>query len=293
MKYFLISLAILFLAENVIAQDVGTQIDREVASSLPDVPPATRTGTHDAVDGIKTSSGLKIQPPELKNDAESKHDAPASDLEPLLNSFVPHPYLMIGPSLMSGGYAVLAYRVETGLNVESRQWVMKGSAAYDDGHKVNDGDQPNPSGHDRYLESAIYFRPAINPLSGHWFVGGGLSWSQLSTTNYSKSDRRPLIGGGYDFSLRSCPACRRDFSMRIAMDWLMAGSDWQNGSRGPQITFSLPGLREQRHWFWQQRIGVFQYHDTVTDRTNLSLTQEQQSKKHVDSFLDFGIIYRF
>jgi hypothetical protein len=170
---------------------------------------------------------------------------------------------------------------------------MKAGAAYDDGHIVNDGDQPNPKGHDRYLESAIYFRPPIEPLSGRWFVGGGFTWSQLSTTNYTKGGSRPLIGGGYDLVSRLCPSCRREFSMRIAMDWLMAGSDWQNGSDGPQITFTLPGLREQRHWFLRERLGVYRFHDTVTDRTNLSLTQEQQSNKHFDSFLDLGIIYRF
>jgi len=294
MKYFLISLAILVLAENVIGQDAVTQIDPQVALSIPDVPSTTGRVPHDAVDGIKTSPVLKIQPPASTQERRAKHDATStSDLEPLLNTFVPHPYGMIGPSFMGGGYAVLAYRAETGFHVESRQWVMKASAAYDNGHKVNDGDQPNPKGHDRSLESAIYFRPPIAPLSGHWFIGGGFSWSQLSTTNYTKSGSRPLIGGGYDLALRACAACRRDFSMRIAVDWLTAGSDWENGSHGPQITFSLPGLREQRHWFWQQRLGIYRYHDTVTDRTNVSLTQEQRSQGHLDSFVDFGIIYRF
>lgn len=294
MKYFLIFLAVLVLAENMTGQDNVAQIDQQAALSLPDVPSPTGRVPHDAVDRIKAAPALKIQQPEPKDEVQSKPDATsASDLEPLLHSFVPHPYVMIGPSFMGGGYAVLAYRAEAGFHVESRQWVMKGDAAYDNAHMVNDGDQPNPKGHDRSLESAIYFRPPIPPLSGHWFVGAGFTWSQLSTTNYTKGGSRPLIGGGYDLSLHPCPACRRDFSMRIALDWLTAGSDWENGSHGPQISFSLPGLREQRHWFWQQRLGIYRFHDTVTDRGNLSLTREEQSKKHFDSFLDFGIIYRF
>ena len=294
MKYLLLLLAVLVLAENLMGQGTVTRINRQIASSLPDVSSTTRSVTHPTVDGIKTSPALKIHPPESKDEVQSKPDAnSASDLDPLVNSFLPHPYLRIGPSIMGGGYAVLAYRAETGFDVESRLWVMKGSAAYDDGHQVNDGDQPNPKGHDRSLESALYYRPPIEPLSGRWFVGGGWTWSQLSTTNYVHSGSRPLIGGGYDLALRPCPTCRRDFSMRVAMDWLTGGSDWQNGSHGPQITFTLPGLREQRHWFWQQRLGVYRFHDSVTDRTNVSLTREQQSKKHFDAFLDLGIMYRF
>ena len=34
------------------------------------------------------------------------------------------------------------------------------SGAYDNGHKTDDGDQPNPNGHDRYLEGALLFSRA-------------------------------------------------------------------------------------------------------------------------------------
>jgi hypothetical protein len=222
-----------------------------------------------------------------------------SKMEPLLSRLIPHPYLSLGPSLMGGGYAALAFRAEGGLNVESERWVMKASAAYDNGHKVNDNDQPNPKGHDRYLEGGIYFRPASLPAkmeflgSGHWFVGAGWRWSQLSTTNYTKGGSRPQIGGGYDLVMRSCPECKRDFSMRIAMDWVMAGNDWQNGSHGPEITISFPTPREKRHLFWQERLGVYRYHQSITDSSNLALTQLQRSQKSMDSFLETGILYRF
>ncbi len=294
MKYFLLALALLVLTENLAGQETVTQINRQIAFSLPDVPPTSRSVPHDPVGEIKAYPALKVEPPELNGEVQSKQDATSpSDLEPWLNSFVPHPYVMIGPSLMGGGYAVLAYRAETGFYIENRQCVMKGIASYDNGHMVNDADQPNPKSHDRSLESAIYFRPPIAFLSGHWFIGGGFRWSQLSTTNYTKDGSRPQFGGGYDLATRACPGCRREFSMRIALDWITAGSDWENGSHGPQIAFSIPSLREQRHWFWQQRLGIYRFHDTVTDRGNLSLTREEQSQKHFDSFLDFGIIYRF
>jgi hypothetical protein len=72
---------------------------------------------------------------------------------------------------MGGGYAPLAYRAETGIDLESTHVIVRALAAYDDGHKTNDGDQPNPKGHDRYLESTAYFR-----IRSVWFFGGGWRW---------------------------------------------------------------------------------------------------------------------
>ena len=206
----------------------------------------------------------------------------------LLSSPIPHPYISFGPSLMGGGYAPLAYRAEAGIDLENTHAILRALGAYDNGHKTNDGGPPNPNGHDRYLEGAAYFRSKAG-----WFVGMGWRWSQLSTTNYTKSGTRPEIGGGYDLALRSCAECRRDFSMRINVDWVMAGTDWQNGSHGANTTLTFPAPNEKRHLFWKQTIGVYRYHQTVTDPSNLSLVQYQRSQKRFNSVLDFGLVYRF
>lgn len=225
---------------------------------------------------------------------------PDSDVEELLTRLTPHPYFYLGPSLLGGGgYAMFAYRAEGGFNVESRHWVMKPLAAYDNGRKVDDNDQPNPNGHDRYLDVGIYFRPSsfLSSLSflgaGHWFFGAGYRWSQLSTTNYTKGGNRPQIGGGYDLVARVCSVCRRDLSVRLGLDWVMAGNDWQNGSHGPETTITFPTLRENRHWFFQDRIAVYRFHETVTEPTNAPLTRLQESQKGIDNFVDLGIVYRF
>ena len=206
----------------------------------------------------------------------------------LLTQPIPHPYICIGPALMGGGYAPLAYRAEAGIDLESTHAVVRALGAYDNGHKTDDGDQPNPNGHDRYLEGASYFR-----VRAGWFFGMGWRWSQLSTTNYTKGGSRPEFGGGYDWSLGSCDGCRRDFSMRVNVDWVTAGTDWQNGSHGPDTTLTFPSPREKRHWFWKQTIGVYRFHQTVTEPTNLPLVQFQRSKKDFDSTVDFGLVYRF
>lgn len=112
-------------------------------------------------------------------------------------SLFPMPYLYLGPSLMGGGYAPVAYCAEGGLSMEGSQVIFRALGTYDHGHKVNDNDQPNPSGHDRYLESALYCRPKCS-WSRMPYLGGGYRWSQFSTTNCTKGKGRYEIGGGFD-----------------------------------------------------------------------------------------------
>lgn len=224
------------------------------------------------------------------SDALVKSAKPGSsnhDVE-LLSLPIPHPYICLGPSLMGGGYAPLAYRAEAGIDLESTHTILRALGAYDNGHKTNDNDQPNPNGHDRYLEGAAYFR-----TRSRWFFGMGWSWNQLSTTNYTKGGNRPEFGGGYDWFLRSCDECRRDFSMRVNVDWVTSGSDWQNGSHGPNTTLTFPAPSEKRHWFWRQTIGIYRFHQTVTGSANSTIAEFQRSQKSFDSHLDFGILYRF
>jgi len=221
-----------------------------------------------------------------KRDSGNKHTDDGR--EEWLTVPIPHPYLSFGPSLMEDGYAPLAYRTEVGIDMESSHAIVSALGAYDNGHKSDDGDQPNPKGHDRYLGADAYFRS-----SRGWFVGMGWRWSQLSTTNYTKGGNRPEFGGGYDWIVRSCDGCRRDFSMRINIDWVTSGTDWQNGSHGPNTTLTFPSPREKRHWFWRQMIGVYRFHQTVTEPTNLPLVNFQLSKRYITSVLDSGVLYRF
>lgn len=189
---------------------------------------------------------------------------------------------------MSGGYAGLTYRAEGGLDVESAHALLRALAAYDYGGKASENDQPNPNGHDRYLEGAAYYRAARG-----WFAGAGWRWNQLSTTDYFKSGTRPEIGGGYDLTLRACDGCRHAFSMRLNGDWVMAGTDWQNGSHGAAITLTYPTPHEKRHWFLRDCIGAYRFHTTVTEPQNLPLTRAQRAQRRFTGGEDLGVVYRF
>jgi hypothetical protein len=55
-----------------------------------------------------------------------------------------------------------------GLRVDSRHFPAFAEGSWDNGRKRNDGDQPNPKGHDRGLDGAAYFR-----FASGWYFGAG------------------------------------------------------------------------------------------------------------------------
>ena len=207
-----------------------------------------------------------------------------------MTRLTPHPYLYVGPSLMPAGYRIAAVRFEGGLDVESTRVLVQVGAAYDNARAAHDAGQQAPSSHDYYLDGVIAYRPEW-PFSGRGFVGIGERWSQFSTTNYTTTAHRPQFGGGFDLVRASYPT--REFSMRIAANWFTAGNDWRDGNHGVEASLSIPSLRKTGHWFYQERIGVYSFHSTVTDRTKIPLAPSQRAERSLTSYVDFGILYRF
>lgn len=105
----------------------------------------------------------------------------------------PHPYVYGGLQLRGGGYSPTAWSGGVGLNIELKHLVFDSSASYDTAHKVNDGTLNNDSGHDRGLAGNAFYR--FTKL----YVGGGASWTQLSTTNYTKQSWHLAFGVGRDW----------------------------------------------------------------------------------------------
>jgi len=193
---------------------------------------------------------------------------------------------------MGAGYGRPAWGLKTGIDVESTRAFFLAQAAYDTGRQVNDGVQPNPKGHDRCLRAAGYFRFPGKVLPPESFIGFGWS-NELSTTRYKKSADRPEVGGGFDYLPRSCARCPRDFSMRVAMNWVFVGSDWQNGMHGPEISVSIPSLGEKQHWFLEGEVGIYRFHQTITDRGNIVLAQSQSADRASFVVANVGLMYRF
>lgn len=217
------------------------------------------------------------------------------DAEKIPLNWWPHPYLDFGFSAMPGGYAPIAEFGEGGFALEARHVLAQASAAYDNGYKNDDNDQPNPKGHDRYLRGDVYWRlTAVG--RPRWFLGAGYRWSQLSTTNYTKGGTRPEFGGGYDFywdRLGSGEGGNSWFSARFTLNWMMAGSDWQNGGHGAEFSMVLPRPIEKRHVFFTYTMDLLRYHDSVTEPSNIPLTQWQRAQHFMDGTCSLGLMLRF
>jgi hypothetical protein len=182
-----------------------------------------------------------------------------------------------------------------GGDIERAPWLAHAHFGYDNGHKIGDNDQPNPNGHDRYLSFSGFRRL---PRYQTWFLGGGWRWSQLSTTNYTKGGGSPFFGGGYDLFFDhggSHPECGGNcwMSARFELYYFTAGQDWQNGSHGFDFKFIMPRPIEKRHLFFSWNLQIFRAYETVTEPTNVSLTEQQKSNKFFDGDCRLGLDYRF
>jgi hypothetical protein len=218
-----------------------------------------------------------------------KSTAEETDLQPSGN-LLPRPFAYAGAGLMGGGYAPLAWEGGGGLRIDSRHLLASAEGWYDNGHKTNDGDQPNPKGHDRGLVGSAYFR-----LKSGWFAGVGARWNQLSTTNYTKSGWRPTFGGGGDYFHKKCAFedCISDFSMRLGVDYLLPGTDHVNALQGPLVSVYFPSPSAKGHIFFRETIGIYEFHETVTEPSNLTLTRQQIGHRSVTSFGELTLMYRF
>ena len=214
----------------------------------------------------------------------------------------PRPFIFGGVGLNGGGYAPLSGKIGGGLRIDQNHLIWSASAAYDNSHKSNDNTIGNANGHQRSLDSSIYYR-----FSNAWFAGGGASWSELSTTNYTKQGFHPSVGGGKDYFHKDCAGedCVTRWSMRLQVDYKLKGAEHvdakgcsvpngqcTNDLQGPMVSFFLPSPAMAGHLYWRETVGVYTFHDTVTS-TDPALTALQKSHRSTTAFLDFTMMYRF
>lgn len=216
----------------------------------------------------------------------------------------PRPYVAGGLSLMPAGYAAAAWRIQGGLYWTAPHALADVFAAYDNGTKENDGTVDNIKGHDRYLHGFLFYK------QGNTYFGGGATWNQLSTTNYDKGisnpisalatgDFHPAFGGGHDWlgtqgSLRAqavylLPPPHESVSYPGQATCWGCG----NGVQGVQFSLFFPSPARSGHWFFRIEDFIGEYHDTITDPTNIPLRNSEDSSRHVMDTVDFMLMYRF
>ncbi len=196
-------------------------------------------------------------------------------------SWKPHPVLLVGPSLVGNGYQPLALNGGVGLLINSSRVVTALEARYMNARKINDNTVNNTKGHERYLQGRLFYR-----FRRDLFFGGGAQWSETSTTNYTKKAWRPTFGlGGDHFG--------DGYSMRWQTLYVLPGSDRLNALQGPELQFCFPSPTSRKHFFFRQTLGIYEFHTTITDPTDASLTAQQTRDRHSAAFLDFVFGWRF
>lgn len=192
----------------------------------------------------------------------------------------PHPYVYGGLQLNGAGYSPTAWLGGAGLNIELKHLIFDSSASYDTAHKTNDNTVNNDNGHDRNLEGNAFFR--LN----RFYLGGGASWSELSTTNYTKQAWHPDFGVGRDW-------LREDFSLRGQVLYLLPGTDHLNAAQGPEFSLWLPSPATAHHFFFRDTVGIYEFHTTITDPSDVPLTAAQTRSRSVTGFANLTLMYRF
>jgi hypothetical protein len=172
---------------------------------------------------------------------------------------------------MPSGYAWDAYQAKGGLDWESRYLIGEFSGSYDNGRKTTDYTINNFRGHDRELFSFVGYR-----LQNRSFLGGGLTWTQLVSSNYPPGPNyakanffekhlSPLVGGGYDY-------LSEDFSMRLQGTYILpaiyecdAGSCATSAThkvQGALLSMTLPSpIDGKHHWFWRNEFEFFHFNN--------------------------------
>lgn len=215
----------------------------------------------------------------------------------------PQPYIYGGLGLSrGGGYGLASVEVGVGVMINTQHFIWNAVATYDNAHKVADGTGNNPKGHDRRVATSAYYKSPTG-----WFLGAGASWSQLSTTNYSKQSWNPSVGGGWDYLNKDCAAqdCVVKWSFRAQVDYLLKGSEHvnrqgcsvpnghcTNGVEGPKFLFYLPSPVSNSHLIFRDTLGIYDSHATVTS-ADPTLTAEQIGQRSRAVFAEYTLMYRF
>lgn len=208
------------------------------------------------------------------------HAAAQSAEEGSLQSYIPRPFLSASLSVNGSGFSPISPVAAGGFQIDGNHLLATFSAGYEGVRKTNDNTGNNPRGRQRSLRGEAFWR-AGNGL----YSGGGVVWSQLSTTNYAKQSWHPAMGGGKDF-------LRSDYSMRLQAIYLLTGSDRANGVHGAEVSLFYPSPAVSRHWHLRSALTLYRFHTTDT-LSDPATSAEQKAEKHLTGHMDVGVVWRF
>lgn len=194
---------------------------------------------------------------------------------------VPRPYVAGSVNVNGGGYSSISESIGAGIDLESAHANGNLEATYDNAKKVNDGTVNNHNGRVRSAQARAFYR-----LHNGLYFGGGVQWSELNTTNYSKQGWRPTAGIGKDF-------LRDTYSIRLQSLYISKGSDKSNGTQGVETAIYFPSPSTKGHVFLRDTIAIYRFHATITDFNSPSLVAQETAERAWTAYDTVSLIVRF
>ena len=163
------------------------------------------------------------------------------------------------------GYTNPLLIIGGGVELNSKQMLSTSQFTWSLSHKLETQD-----GHSRKLETAGYKR-----LGEHFLLGAGTKYSQLVTSQWSKSAWGPFVGTGYEGD-----------NYRIQARYVVPSFDVQNRLSGVLGVFDY---RANRHFGTETRWGIYRFKDTRVPGVFYALPAE----KHTGAETDLAVKYFF
>jgi hypothetical protein len=169
------------------------------------------------------------------------------------------PYVGGGIGLDGAGFATPYYNGDAGVNVTLRRLFVEAEVGADSGNKLDTKDGYTVRTHGLLMLQA----------TRRWRFGGGIHYSALTTSQYKKHDRWPVVAAMFEKSW-----------FRGNFEYLLPGSDRGYNLNGPLIDLRF---RISKGVYYRQRLVAFVYRNPF----------EAVPSYHTSSELDYGLIYVF
>ena len=153
-------------------------------------------------------------------------------------------------NLNGGGFQPVSASMTGGTGMETQNLIWHVYGTYDAARKVewtDLADNTNPHGNIRSVGGDLLGR-----TSKGWLFGVEGGYSQLRTTNYSKTRRGIGVGGGKDWASLTCPTCNDSTSLRLTLFYGLPINANPDTEQGFTAECTIPSPAEShRHVFFK------------------------------------------
>jgi len=167
------------------------------------------------------------------------------------------PYVAGGIGLAPTGFNQPSYNADAGVNLKLHRWLVEGETGVDSAD-----DQTTRTGYTLRAHGLLLVR-----ATRRWRFGGGVHYSQLTTSAYTKHDRWPVAAVMYE----------NDW-VRSSFEYLLPGSDSRYGLTGPLLDLRV---RITGGFYIRERVAAFAFRNPYGG----------DSGYHAGAEGDFGVMY--